>query len=176
MRLFVAIYLPDELQRKVWKVGDLVEGPWKRDPAEKLHITLKFIGEVDEKRFREIDRALSTIKHPPFGVEVAGIGAFPSLQRPRVIWVGAKGEGLYSLQKEVEEALFSLGIPREVREFVPHVTLGRAKGKVDISSLVERFSEVSFGTFTARELALVRSYLKPGGSEYEIIRRYPLED
>ena len=176
MRLFVAVYLPEELQKRVWKAGDVVEGPWKREPVEKLHITLKFVGEVDEKRFREIDEVLSGIKHPPFDVEIVGAGAFPSTKNPRVVWIGARGEGLFSLQREVEEALLSLGIPREAREFVPHVTLGRARGRIDISSFLEKFSERSFGKFTVREFTLVRSYLKPGGSEYEIIRRYPLED
>jgi 2'-5' RNA ligase len=176
MRLFVAVYLPPELQRKVWEAGDVVKGPWKREPVEKLHLTLKFIGEVSEERMKEIDAALKRIKHPPFRVTVRGVGAFPSVRNPRVVWVGAVGEGLFSLQKMVEDRLAELGVPREWRDFIPHVTLGRAKGKVDISSFLEKYESVNFGEFEVKEFTLVRSYLKPGGSEYEIIRRYPLED
>ena len=176
MRLFVAVYLPRELQEVVWKAGDTIRGNWRREPPEKLHITLKYIGEVDERRMEEIDKTLKTIKHPPFDVEVYGTGAFPHPGRPRVIWIGARGEGLFTLQRMVEDALFSLGIPREAREFVPHVTLGRTRGNVDIERFMERYGSTSFGSFTVREFTLVRSYLKPTGSEYEIIRRYPLED
>ncbi len=176
MRLFVAVFPPEDLQRKVWKAGDEVRGSWRREPPEKLHITLKFIGEVSEERFREIDGTLGRIEHPPFSVELRGVGAFPSLQRPRVLWVGAKGDGLFSLQAAVEDALSELGIPREWRGFVPHVTLGRAKGRVDVERFAERYGEVYFGGFEVREFLLVRSFLRPGGSEYQVVRRYPLED
>ena len=173
--MFVGVFLPEELQRRVWEVGDVVFGPWKREPPEKLHLTLKFIGEVSGERFKEIDAALKLIKHPPFRVRVKGIGAFPSPKNPRVVWVGAEGEGIFSLQRAVEEVLAGVGIPREWREFVPHITLGRAKGRLDLSSLYEKYGDVVFGEFEVREFQLVRSHLRPGGSVYEVVRRYGLE-
>ena len=175
MRLFVAIYPPPEIQKAVWRVGDKVRGEWKREPEEKLHITLKFLGEVPENKLEELDRLLKGIKHPQFSVEVKGVGVFPSWSNPRVLWVGAHSEGLFSLQSLVEERVFQLGIPREWRGFVPHITLGRTKSRIDISEF-RRLEGKYFGTFQVREFWLVRSTLTPSGSIYEVIRSYGLKD
>jgi len=176
VRLFVAVYPPRELQERMWEMGRYVEGSWKREPAEKLHLTLKFLGEIPEQRLKDVDEALKSIKHPSFTVELRGVGVFPSRERPRVIWVGARARGLHTLRELVEDALLPLGIPREWRDFVPHVTLGRAKGRVDVSELFKKYEGKHVGSFDVKEFYLVRSVLKPGGSEYTIIRRYPLEN
>ena len=175
MRLFVAVYLPTDLQEVVWRAGDKIRGEWRREPQEKLHITLKFLGGVPDERLGELDRVLRSIKHPTFYVEVKGVGAFPSWSNPRVLWVGAHSKGLFSLQSLVEEKVFQLGIPREWREFVPHITLGRAKGRVDVSGF-RKLEGKYFGTFQVREFSLVKSTLTPSGSIYEVIRSYGLED
>ena len=172
MRLFVAVFPPEDLRRDVWRLGERVRGYWRREPPEKLHITVKFIGEVSEGRAREIREALRGIKIGSFEVELVGTGAFPTKKRPRVLWVGVRSEGLLRLFGEVEEALSLLGIPREWREYVPHLTLGRVKGDVDVAGF---FTDRRFGGFVATEFCLVRSILRPSGSVYEVVERYALD-
>jgi len=119
LRLFVALFPPEELRREIWKLGERVKGPWRREPPEKLHITIKFIGEVSEERASAIREALGAISMGAFEVELVGTGAFPSRKNPRVLWVGARSQGLVDLFGRVEEALQPLGIPREWRDSPP---------------------------------------------------------
>ncbi len=172
MRLFVALFPPEELRREIWKLGERVKGPWRREPPEKLHITIKFIGEVSEERASAIREALGAISMGAFEVELVGTGAFPSRKNPRVLWVGARSQGLVDLFGRVEEALQPLGIPREWRDFTPHLTLGRTRGPVDTTNF---FTDTYFGSFVAREFYLVRSYLRPTGSVYEVVEKYALD-
>lgn len=172
MRLFVAVYLPRDLAQEVWKAGEVVEGRWRREPLEKLHITLKYIGEVSEEKKREIDEVLRSIPFEPFQVEVRGAGVFPHPRNPRVIWIGARSEELAQLQERIEKALEGLGIPRERRGFIPHITLGRAKGFVDARRFLEEYGGRYLGSFQVKEFVLVRSHLTPEGSRYEVVERY----
>lgn len=172
MRLFVAVFPPEELRRRLWEIGENIAGSWKREPPEKLHITVKFIGEVSEKRMLVISEVLRKIKMEPFEVELIGTGAFPSKEKPRVLWVGAKSEELKKLFELVEESLHPLGIPREWREYQPHLTLGRVKGHVDVSRF---YTDRFFGSFVVKEFYLVRSYLKSTGSVYEVVERYAFD-
>ena len=96
----------------------------------------------------------------------------PHPRNPRVIWVGARSEELVQLQGRIEEALEGVGIPRERREFIPHITLGRAKGFVDARRFLEEYRERFFGSFQVKEFVLVRSHLTPEGSRYEVVGRY----
>lgn len=126
MRLFVAIEMPDYVTRAVGKLRcDRREVRWVR--LENLHLTLKFIGEVDEERLEPIIEALTDIKIESFLLDVKGVGSFPTRGQPRVMWVGFdRGHPrLFHLQQKVANALISVGLESELRAYHPHLTLAR---------------------------------------------------
>ncbi len=173
MRLFIGIFLPEDLALKVWESGKYIKGNWKREPPNKLHITLKFIGEFPDEKIHKLTDVLRSIRFKPFDITLKGVGFFPSNTKPRVIWVGVEGLNLIHLAETIDDVLFtSFGIQKEWREFTPHVTLGRVKGFVDISTFVEKYKEHTFGSFSMERFYLVQSVLKPSGSEYKIIQSF----
>ena len=140
---------------------------------QNLHFTLKFLGDVAEERTEAVTEALREVarRTPPFAGHVAGVGVFPSLSRPRVVWAGmtAGAEELAGLASEVEEALVPLGFERERRAFTPHLTLGRVKSVVNVSNLaeaVQRHAEADFGPLRVDAVYLMRSDLRPSGPVY----------
>ena len=126
-RLFVAVDLPEEVIKVVTAVREELPGArWV--PAEQLHLTLRFIGEVDEALFKHIKSALATVKGRPFRMALQGIGHFPPGKHPRVLWVGMEeNEALLQLQQDVELALVNAGLAPEERRFSPHITIARLK-------------------------------------------------
>lgn len=133
MRTFVAVPLSGEtrsgIERTVAALRPRTRGiRWV--PPGNLHLTLRFLGEVDEVRIPDLSRAidLATAGIPPFTIRTCGVGAFPGMGSPRVLWVGLEGdlESLLKLQRRVEEELVGLGLPGEDKPFSPHLTVGRA--------------------------------------------------
>ncbi len=171
MRLFIGIQPPEEIRRKLRSYaekkfsglrGKLVE-------LENLHITLKFIGEVSDEKARKIAEAIEHLSFGRFTVELSGIFGFPTTHRARVIWVGVgKGaDSLRALFSMIENLLEPLGVPREVREYTPHLTLMRLKVPADVSGL-----HPAFGSFEAKEVILFQSILRPTGPIYKpLVRR-----
>src|ERR1039458_10029791 len=127
IRLFVAIDLPEELKDLVAEIGSGLTGA-RRVPREQLHLTLRFIGEVDEQFFKAAKVALKKIKATSFKLALKGLGHFPPGKRPKVFWAGLGRSGpLLELQKKVEQALTEIGFIPEERGFSPHLTLARFK-------------------------------------------------
>jgi 2'-5' RNA ligase len=140
-----------------------------------MHLTLRFLGEIDPGKVPSIDRVLeeSAAEVSPFSLSLSGLGAFPGLSRPRVVWVGLTGDlqPLGRLKKSIDRGLKPLGFPLEDRPFKPHITLGRVKTRIDGHALVgsRNFSSDSFLVCRVR---LIKSILKPQGAEYnEILSR-----
>jgi 2'-5' RNA ligase len=185
VRTFVAVGVSPDLAAKVEDlVRELsigIEGV-KWVAPEKLHFTLKFLGDVEDSDLHEICRAvaLATEGLSPFQVVLAGAGAFPSVRRPRTVWVGvADGqEQLVAAQKVVDRALRKLGFPRESRKFTPHVTLGRIRRQnPTLALLSERLVEhatTELGASPVREALVLASDLGPAGPEYHVLGRAPL--
>jgi 2'-5' RNA ligase len=176
MRSFVAVEIPTRIRKAL---GDLEEGlrrsgadvKWVR--PESIHLTLKFLGEIDPGRVEEIREAVAGVlgRHEPFEVRVCGVGCFPRMSQPRVVWVGLTGEEtrLLSLQGEVEGALERLGFPREERPFRAHLTLGRvrsSKEKDRLAALIQSHLQVDLGEFTVGSVIQFRSELHPTGARY----------
>jgi len=176
IRSFLAIEIPGPILRKVGEV----QGGLKSSRAdvrwtnpETIHLTLKFFGNIEESR---IDPILKSIEEPirntlPFSVKVRGVGAFPHLKNPRVIWIGLvdEKETLTSLQKQIETYLEKIGFQPEDRPFRPHLTLGRMKssrGKEELAGRMERYREEAFGDFEVERVVLFKSDLKPSGPIY----------
>ena len=169
-RLFVAIDLPETTKDQVLTLrqDDLPPGRWAR--REALHLTLHFIGAVPEAVARAYDRALRRVEAPAFDLLIAGVGQFPTEQRPRVIWAGVQNSPpLRQLYEAVGVALESEGFIRERRRFHPHITLMRFKKPLR-RGLASRWlrAHLDFHTAPARieRFTLFESQLRPSGAVY----------
>jgi len=146
-----------------------------------LHITLKFLGDVDEARVEAIAASLrqALAGAPAFDAVVGGLGAFPTPARARVVWAGVRAgaEAMVGVAGRVEAALASFGFPQEARPFSPHVTLGRVRVPRRDPGLAEALGDGEgreFGTVRVERVLLVRSRLSPRGSEYSELAAVPL--
>jgi RNA 2',3'-cyclic 3'-phosphodiesterase len=135
-----------------------------------LHVTLKFLGQVDPARIPEIADAIgkAASRTPAFELDVRGLGAFPSTSRPRVIWAGLEApRALAALAGDVDTALAALGLPRESRPFAAHVTLGRVREPGRHTGLAVALARpADVGRVAVSRLSLMRSELSPRGASY----------
>ncbi|MFC6716141.1 RNA 2',3'-cyclic phosphodiesterase [Natrialbaceae archaeon GCM10025810] len=185
MRLFVSVDLPDDLAEPV---ADLQEefadasGLNFTDP-EQAHVTVKFLGDVEEDRLpalrRELAAAVADAGVDPFTARYGGLGVFPSLEYISVVWFGVEegGAELTRLHEAVEERTTAMGFEPESHDFTPHVTLARmehAGGKERVQELV-RERDPTIGETRVDELRLTESTLTPDGPEYATVERFSLE-
>jgi 2'-5' RNA ligase len=178
MRTFLAVEIPESV-RKV--IHDLIqieakkELPIKWVKFENLHITLKFLGEIEENNKSKMAPAIAEIcqKHSPFSVQLAGLGCFPNPRNPRVVWVGVKqgGEELCTIAADLEEELARFGFKEEKR-FHPHLTIGRIKKFCKVDDILTK--SVSTDVFRVNSIVFFKSTLKPDGPIYEKLDRYTL--
>ena len=144
---------------------------WVRN--EGLHLTLNFFGEIDDGLVDAIHAAVNAVLpgKPPFELQLAGIGAFPNLKNPRVIWCGVLPQKkLIELHRALGDRFRNDDLPWEKRPLSPHITIGRVrfqKFEGAVMGVLEPHAAASFGGFTADRLVLYRSHLQPGGSVYE---------
>jgi 2'-5' RNA ligase len=161
------------LRALVDRLRPLAKLAWS--PAEKLHVTTKFIGEWPEERLGELGRALQSIPLAgPIDISVRGLGWFPNPKNPRVFWAGIDASPkLAELARSTDAATAALGVPSETREFSPHLTLARRRDPVPIANLraeVEQLATNDFGTFRAESFFL---YLSKDG-RYSKLEEFPL--
>ena len=132
MRLFVGLELPWPIKERLGLLGGGIPGArWV--PAENLHMTLRFVGEVPAHRAEEIDHALATLRGRKFHLTLAGVGTFAKGGRETQLWIGVeRNPALDHLQTKVETALQRAGLEPERRKFVPHVTLARLDNAVPV--------------------------------------------
>jgi 2'-5' RNA ligase len=180
IRSFVAIELPGEAKKGLASLRRELERDEHRfvkwvDPKG-VHLTLKFLGNIPSRRVTEITEAIKKAAQglSPFLLEISGLGAFPSLKQPRVVWVGVGGEldKLSTLQQNIDSALAALEFAREERPFVPHLTVARVREGASASER-GRFGElVGSVAFEGRyridveAVRLMRSQLTPAGAIY----------
>ncbi len=184
MRLFIAIELPESLKREIGNLQDRLKqggagANWTR--PEGIHLTLKFLGEVEESRVAAIEAALAATCRGTgwLQLEVMGAGAFPNTKAPRVLWVGVRGETekLQALQAAVENAMTALEFEPEERKFSPHLTLARIKFPNPRDNWQQRIAalgEVNLGGFKASAVSLMKSELRRDGAVYTEITRVDL--
>jgi RNA 2',3'-cyclic 3'-phosphodiesterase len=147
---------------------------------ENIHLTLKFLGEVDEARVDPIARSLEDAirPFPRFIINAKGLGVFPDLKRPRIVWVGLISRRLSALASAVERAFESLGFEPEKRDFAPHLTIGRwrdSKGsKRSLVEAIENWKDYEFGQSVVEKAILFQSVLKPEGAVYQVLRAVAL--
>lgn len=181
MRLFVAVNLPDEERQAAFAASSPLRSarlPVKWIAPDGLHVTLKFLGEVDGERAERIGPALDSVVRTvrPFALTLGGFGAFPTLARPRVFWLGVERHpALELLANDVERALSPLDFESELRPFAPHLTIGRAKKGARASAFqdLERLAAVVEyqGVTTVASVDLMQSTLSRGGATYTVLHR-----
>jgi 2'-5' RNA ligase len=171
LRIFAAI---EELKSRIPGIR------WT--PQTKCHLTLKFLGNIDEGLIDPaglaLERALSPFRR--FTINAKGLGVFPDAKRPRVLWVGIEGKPLADLAERVEKGLELLGFEREKRKFTPHLTIGRwrqfARADKDLLDALENSKDQEFGCSTVREVTLFQSILNSGGAVYRRLKVVQLSD
>ncbi len=183
MRLFVAAELPAGHRASLAGVCERGRrGGVRWVGAENVHLTLKFLGEVEEKLVPKIEEALAAVaaEAEPFALSLTGCGCFPNARAPRVLWVGL-GEGAAAagtLAAAVDKALEPLAFAREKRPFKAHLTIGRAKDpRAAATTAARKLAQLDEFAAPAEQLeavALVKSTLTPEGSIYEEIGRWRL--
>ncbi len=181
IRTFIAIEIPDEVKAKMREVQDGLRKSgadvgWVR--MEGVHLTLKFLGNVESGRIEELAKAVeeAAAGTGPIELSVGGIGVFPNERSPRVVWLGLSGEleALAGLYEKVEAACEGLGFKRESRPFKAHLTLGRVKspkGRDRLMRAVAEIEKIELGGFTAEAVSVMRSELRPTGAVYTELRR-----
>lgn len=178
IRLFVAIDLPETVRARLATLRAGVPGARWVD-AENFHLTLRFIGEVDNRTADDIDGALSTVRVPRFDLWLRDVGVFGRGRGARALWVGVDAnEILLRLQGKVENAICAAGLARETRKFTPHVTLARLR---DVStSRLQRFmtehSGFAAGPIPVGRFTLYSSFLSSSGAIHTPETSYPLAD
>jgi 2'-5' RNA ligase len=151
----------------------------KWQDVTKLHITLKFLGSVEQQIVAGISEQLADVAryHSAFDIVYEGTGAFPSLHRPNIFWVGTRSnEAMTHLYRDVEVVAQKFGFASEDRPFKPHLTIGRVKGNRNLDRLTAKVKSVTFGPVAGHcaELFVMRSDLQPDTSRYTIVQSIPL--
>ena len=182
MRTFVAVEISDKARKKLAKAidglkSDLGKLAWVK--PENLHLTMKFLGDIDPNDVMAIDSALTTVARETaaFGYEIEGLGVFPDTRRARVLWAGLRGakKALPTLAKRVDSALSNLGFKREKRPFSAHITIARIRKPIPAERLeaaLARYGGEFFGDEWVESFVLMESTLARGGSIYTPLARF----
>ncbi|HSG31686.1 MAG TPA: RNA 2',3'-cyclic phosphodiesterase [Thermodesulfobacteriota bacterium] len=177
MRIFIAAKLPDEtiehIEDYIDSISNRVSGV-KWEKPEKLHITLKFLGNIDDNQLSAVNDVISESVSNicRINMTVSHFGAFPGLSRLKILYVGFdKSQQITDLQSSIDKGLATIGFEREAREFIPHVTIARVKSRCKINPplpiIEQKASEIE-------RIAVVKSSLTSSGSEYQNLFVYEL--
>lgn len=185
MRCFIAIPLPSKTQQELSKIQSQLketEADVKWVEPDNIHLTLKFLGEIDRTKIKTISQQLKELisKYTRFETCMGKLGTFPTLSNPRVIWldINKNEDTINDLKKKIEEILQPFGLEKETRPFRPHLTLGRVKSKKNIQRLTEAIKSFSFPQskpFAIGKIVLFQSILKPQGAEYTVLDEFQLK-
>lgn len=175
-RLFVAIRPPAAIRSRLLSLMEGVAGARWQDDAQ-LHLTLRFIGEVDSHCADDVAAALAGVRQPRFEIALNGLGRFERRGRPEALWAGvAPHDALDHLHRKVDQALVRAGLKPESRAYLPHITLarfGRDAGSLD--PFLARHGGLSSTPFEVAYFSLFESHLGHSGAVYEPVERYPLD-
>ena len=188
VRVFIALPIPpplkSELERVVQYLADQVPVGVRWVGVDGIHLTLKFLGNINPTRIEDITEAMrrASLTYSHFSLHMSGLGTFPNERRPRVIWAGVQGdlELLGKLQAGIEAEVSGLGFPRENRPFSPHLTLGRVRDqsagseRLGIGAAISNYSVDPTEPWLVQSVRLVQSNLGPGGATYSDLASVPL--
>ena len=188
LRTFIAVSLSGEIRDCLSRLQDILKtsnADVKWVKKDNIHLTLKFLGEIENKKIDEIIKAIDSLSNSisAFQLEISSIGAFPKKEAPRVIWVGlSQGDSeTKQIAKELENAISKLGIPGESRPFSSHITLGRVRSALNRKQLIEQLNYLE-GNFPKErptckidKITLFKSTLTPLGPIYEVLHETNLK-
>jgi 2'-5' RNA ligase len=176
-RLFFGLEIPSQIKDRLLEARSAVSGA-KWQSAEQLHITLLFLGSVEEPHLEAVANAAREIQFEPFELSVAGLGCFGQPRRPRNLWAGVQPRApVEVLNQALGRRMECLGFDAERRAFRPHVTLARFKRQPgSVEGLLGEHGESEFGQFAVTEFVLFSSKQGPTGSVYTVLERFPLRD
>jgi RNA 2',3'-cyclic 3'-phosphodiesterase len=183
IRAFIAVAIDPQIVENITAAitelkGQIAGVRWV--PPDNFHLTLKFLGNVDESAIDPIGERLRTHLRlfQRFTINVKGLGVFPGSRRPRVLWVGLNGDPLVPLALRIESALQSLGFTPESRKFTPHLTIGRwretSSAPASSALELERWQGREFGKFSVEDVRVMQSVLRPDGARYHELMTIPL--
>jgi len=174
-RLFTALTLPEDVRVQLTGLRGGLRGARFIDP-ENYHVTLRFIGDIDDRTADEVVGALSRIRRGPVRVAITGLGSFGS-RKPHSVWARVEpGPDLMELQAEQERVLQRIGLPAEARRFTPHVTIARLKGTSprDVADWLTLRGGFAVPPFLADRFVLLSSRASVGGGPYIVEDTFPL--
>jgi 2'-5' RNA ligase len=175
-RLFIAVDLPETIKQNLEAMFFGIPGARWVAP-DQIHLTVRFIGDVDGNLFHDIKNVLEEIQIPPFELHMKGMGHFPPRGKPRVIWAGIeRSEPLQLLRKKIDIALLKIRVEPEKRKFSPHITLARLKNSPQhkVGNFLAGNNMFSQEPFTAEDFRLYSSVLTPKGAIHKVERIYQL--
>ncbi len=187
IRTFIAVPLPENL---IEEIGKLIEHLSRSAAAVKwvkpqsVHLTLKFLGNLTPEELEKVFQSLDTLfeqEHHRFVIRSGSGGVFPSVRKPRVLWVGLQGKEmnlLHQLQQQIEDVLEAVGFPKEERTFSPHLTIGRVKSQRNMKELLKQLLEYPFPEieFPVETVHIMKSELQPEGARYSVLKAYQLQE
>ncbi|MBW2972627.1 RNA 2',3'-cyclic phosphodiesterase [Candidatus Woesearchaeota archaeon] len=174
MRLFIAFEVPDDVSNQLFEVQKRLQFSGKATKTKTFHLTLKFLGEVDEKKISILKDELSKVKFAPFEASLSDVGAFPDADNPRVVWVGLEPhDKINEIQRQVDTATQKLGFEQD-KKFHPHLTLARIKFVDNRKELKDCIAslKVPEASFTLDSFKLIKSTLTPRGPVYEVLETF----
>ncbi len=169
-RLFIALELPESCRGELAALDPHLKGlRWL--PAAQLHLTLSFLGDVDEAHEESLRAALATVRVPPFFLPIRGVGAFGGTW-PTVVWAGV-GKGhphLFALHHYIQDAVLHAGLEADLKPFHPHITLGRAKdvSRAALLPFLRKYADTEFDLWKVEGFALCSSVLAPDGATHAV--------
>lgn len=185
IRAFIAIELPARIAQELEKIQDRLKDETNKTTwvkPENIHLTIKFLGDIETNKIDSIIKVLEDAAYnlSNLKISIRGIGAFPTIENPRVLWIGIKEDdtNISQLYNNLEHGLTALGFEREQRAFKPHLTLGRIKLLVDKRTLkqrLERLADISLGNFEADSFYLFKSTLTPEGAVHTKLKEVELK-
>lgn len=176
-RLFVSVQVPEAVKQSLARLATDVPGARWLEPDE-IHLTVRFLGEVDGLVFDDVLAALDEVRQAPFTLALRGVGHFPPRGEPRVLWAGLdRSDALRSLHDKVETVLVRAGVEPERRKFAPHVTLARLRGTPAraVGSFIAFNGLFRSEPFTVREFHLYSSSLSAKRAVHRVEATYPLD-
>ncbi|PIP20527.1 MAG: RNA 2',3'-cyclic phosphodiesterase [Candidatus Omnitrophica bacterium CG23_combo_of_CG06-09_8_20_14_all_40_11] len=187
MRTFIAIELPKEIKDSLSRLQEQLKATHadvKWVAPENIHLTLKFLGEIDDKKLEKIVKIIfdTAREKSKFQLRISSLGAFPKIDFPRIIWVGVDigDKETRGIAEELEQNLAKIGIPKEDRPFSSHITIGRIRSSLNRERLVQDLkNKAELGgqnlDFYATSITLFKSTLTPKGPIYEILKETNLK-
>jgi len=177
-RVFIGITFPDEVIKEIARAQEMMSKEkftGKLTELANLHLTLKFLGEIDEEKVKQVIQKLKEIKFNEFEASLGIMGVFASNKNPRIVWVKINSKALWELQEKVDSAMVDIGFEKEER-FMGHATLSRIKYVKDKQKFIENMINIKIKPlkFKVSEFKLMKSELSQTGPAYSVIEKFTL--